>query len=456
MRKSVKELFVLIPMLVAALVMLQMSACGQKRIDIVDLTESASAQESTAGESAAVETASDAETEESKETEEESVSETESEEHSSEAASEDETAENPVGTDAGKDAGAEAQTTAATTEPVKETAAAGNPITAVKATVSGGTHYIGETLGAQDFTVTVTYQDGTVLTNPNGWAAGPLTLDGTQNTITVSYAGVSTEVVISATERPAVSAPENNAPQPTAPPANNNNTVNGIDVVNYAYQYVGKTPYVWGGESIETGTDCSGFCVTAYRHFGINLPHYSGDLTNPNRFTQVDADHLLPGDICGAAGAVELFCGWIYYDEEYKEPVQADDGIWVCCQDIEDYKLSQEVWDKYQDEHPEYQPGEMVVINDLIDFNYDGYNHSYIQFSVLGEYTTRDGKPLKRYNLVNAVRTERVGIMMGFGAEAGTPGMWTGNPDHGFRVCNNTAPSNFYTGSTDKVFTWWW
>lgn len=349
------------------------------------------------------------------------------------------------------------ETTAAAAKPTESVTESKNSIASVSAAVSG-THYIGDNLGAQDFTVTVTYKDGTVLTNPNGWSAAPLALNSAQNTITVSYEGVSTKVVVEASERPAAApTPSNPSTQnSSASSQNKNNTVNGIDVVNYAYQYVGKTPYVWGGESIETGTDCSGFCVTAYRHFGINLPHYSGDLTDPNRFTQVDADHLLPGDICGAAGAVEMFCGWIYYDEEYKEPVQADDGIWVCYQDIEDYKISQEVWYKYKDEHPEYQWGEMVPTSDVIDFEYDGYNHSYIQFNVLGEYTTRDGKSLKRYNLVDAVRTKRIGIMMGFGAEAGTPGMWTGNPDHGFRVCNNIAPSNIYTGSTENVFTWWW
>lgn len=67
----------------------------------------------------------------------------------------------------------------------------------VDASVSG-THYVGETLQAKDFTVKVTMSDGNVLTNPANWYATPLKLTSTINKITVGYQGVTTIIVVQA------------------------------------------------------------------------------------------------------------------------------------------------------------------------------------------------------------------------------------------------------------------
>ncbi|MDO4593792.1 MAG: SH3 domain-containing protein [Tissierellia bacterium] len=47
---------------------------------------------------------------------------------------------------------------------------------------------------------------------------------------------------------------------------------NGSDVYSYASQYVGN-PYVWGGNSLTGGTDCSGFTQSVYSNYGVSLPH---------------------------------------------------------------------------------------------------------------------------------------------------------------------------------------
>ena len=47
--------------------------------------------------------------------------------------------------------------------------------------------------------------------------------------------------------------------------------VSGSDVVSYASQFLGN-PYVLGGTSLTSGTDCSYFVMAVYQHFGISLP----------------------------------------------------------------------------------------------------------------------------------------------------------------------------------------
>ena len=47
-------------------------------------------------------------------------------------------------------------------------------------------------------------------------------------------------------------------------------TENGLYLSKYAKQYVGN-PYVWGGTSLETGADCSGFTLAVLAANGITV-----------------------------------------------------------------------------------------------------------------------------------------------------------------------------------------
>lgn len=47
-----------------------------------------------------------------------------------------------------------------------------------------------------------------------------------------------------------------------------------VELCQYAKQFVGN-PYVWGGTNLTKGADCSGFTLSVFKKYGINLPHYS-------------------------------------------------------------------------------------------------------------------------------------------------------------------------------------
>lgn len=79
------------------------------------------------------------------------------------------------------------------------------------------------------------------------------------------------------------------------------------DVVNYAMQFVGKVPYVWAGSST-SGWDCSGMTMFVFRHFGVNLPHYSGAQAGYGRAIGSLAD-AKPGDLVANGTHAAIYIG---------------------------------------------------------------------------------------------------------------------------------------------------
>lgn len=67
-----------------------------------------------------------------------------------------------------------------------------------------------------------------------------------------------------------------------------------VNLVNFALQFVGNR-YVWGGESLQYGVDCSGFTMKVYEQFGVYLPHYSG--SQPAYGYRIAASEAKPGDL---------------------------------------------------------------------------------------------------------------------------------------------------------------
>lgn len=72
------------------------------------------------------------------------------------------------------------------------------------------------------------------------------------------------------------------------------NSVTGSNLVSYAKRYLGLN-YVYGGNSLSTGTDCSGFTQLIYKEFGISL----GRTVNSQLYNgvYVNKADLKPGDL---------------------------------------------------------------------------------------------------------------------------------------------------------------
>ena len=81
---------------------------------------------------------------------------------------------------------------------------------------------------------------------------------------------------------------------------------NGQAVVDYARQFLGN-PYVYGGNSLTNGTDCSGFVKGVYAAFGINLPRTSAEQRSVGY--AVSLSGIQPGDIVCYSGHVGIYAG---------------------------------------------------------------------------------------------------------------------------------------------------
>lgn len=85
----------------------------------------------------------------------------------------------------------------------------------------------------------------------------------------------------------------------------------GQSIVDYAVQFVGN-PYVWGGTSLTSGADCSGFTQSVMANFGISIPRTAASQSGSG--TPVSLSDIQPGDLLfyegsGGIGHVTIYMG---------------------------------------------------------------------------------------------------------------------------------------------------
>lgn len=90
------------------------------------------------------------------------------------------------------------------------------------------------------------------------------------------------------------STPKATQPSTSKPSYGNGSGSGASAVVAYAKQFLGN-PYVYGGSSLTKGTDCSGFTMSVYAHFGYSLNRSS--YTQVYNGRAVSMSSLLPGDL---------------------------------------------------------------------------------------------------------------------------------------------------------------
>ena len=85
-----------------------------------------------------------------------------------------------------------------------------------------------------------------------------------------------------------------------------NSSSGGAAVLAYAQQFLGN-PYVYGGNSLTDGVDCSGFVQQVYSNFGISTSRTSWDIENDGQ--AVSYNDVQVGDLLCYDGHVGIYAG---------------------------------------------------------------------------------------------------------------------------------------------------
>ena len=96
-------------------------------------------------------------------------------------------------------------------------------------------------------------------------------------------------------------------PEPEEPSGGSSSgSATGSAIISYAAQFVGN-PYVWGGNSLTNGIDCSGYVHQVLLHFGISSPRQSAAFRSFGR--SVSVSDMQVGDIVCYSGHVGFYAG---------------------------------------------------------------------------------------------------------------------------------------------------
>ena len=123
-----------------------------------------------------------------------------------------------------------------------------------------------------------------------------------------------------------------------------------------AATYVGKIPYVFGGTSLETGIDCSGFTQAMMQKYGLQIPRTAADQASSDATgTPISRDQARTGDL-------------VYFQNTYK-PGVSHTGIMLNHNDFVHAKSTKDG---------------VVITNDLDNSSYNSHIHSFRRPSIYG------------------------------------------------------------------------
>lgn len=153
----------------------------------------------------------------------------------------------------------------------------------------------------------------------------------------------------------------------------------GSSIVEYAQQFVGN-PYVWGGESLTNGADCSGFTQAVFSDMGISIGRTAAEQAEGGE--EVDLDDIQAGDILyyyndeGRIGHVTIYNG----DGTVTHASNPENGIRISDVDYRTPAGARRYWTEEETEEEEDYNNEEENNNDNDneELNIDDDNIEYI------------------------------------------------------------------------------
>ena len=147
-------------------------------------------------------------------------------------------------------------------------------------------------MSANEVDITFQFADGHTEKNLPNWSCELINVPLVEGNIpfTVSYEGLSAQFTVNVIQRPV---PETQAP--TQPALSEADQLR-LEVCNYAKQFLGG-PYRLGGTDLLHGTDCSGFVMRVFEHFGIKTTRTSRSQAQAGTPIPIDLNTLRPGDL---------------------------------------------------------------------------------------------------------------------------------------------------------------
>ncbi len=115
------------------------------------------------------------------------------------------------------------------------------------------------------------------------------------------------------------------------------------NMIDYAMRYLG-TPYVWGGNSLSRGVDCSGFVQQVFKAYGYSLPRVSRDMART--YSAVSRSEAKAGDLVfyhnlktGVVDHVAIYIG-------NGKIIHANNGVEISNVNYRTvYKYARVIWD---------------------------------------------------------------------------------------------------------------